>query len=279
MRKPSVVLGVAALALVAGGFTARALAYEPPVGQPGEAQRSGDRALPGHDATLTGWGGAPSPSDSSVSPPGREPSADGPSQAEPSRDDPSRDDPSRDEPSRDDPTRGEPSQGRFSLEAPAEEPLRRAARPAGDPIAASRTAITAASVSSSPQAPVQQQILALANRHRRDAGCGPLTLDRRLIEAANRHAADMARRGYFDHESPRGERAGSRVTDAGYEWSRYGENIARGQDSPYQVMNEWMESPGHRRNILDCRLDQMGVGLALSDRGTPYWVQELATPR
>ncbi|GAA0444582.1 hypothetical protein Aca07nite_53740 [Actinoplanes capillaceus] len=195
MRKPSVVLGVGTLALVAGGFAARA-----PVTAP---------AAVSYGETLTGRGAAP----------------------------------------------------------------------AGDPISASRTVVTAASVSSSPQAPVQQQVLALANQHRRAAGCEPLSLDRRLIEAANRHAADMARRGYFDHESPRGVMAGSRVTDAGYAWSRYGENIARGQDSPYRVVTDWMESPGHRRNILDCRLDQTGVGLALSSGGTPYWVQELATHR
>ncbi|MFC6565202.1 CAP domain-containing protein [Actinoplanes utahensis] len=148
-----------------------------------------------------------------------------------------------------------------------------------DPIVASRTAVTAASVSTSPQAPVQQQVLALVNRHRRAAGCATITVDQRLIAAASRHAGDMARRGYFDHESPGGERAGNRVSDAGYVWSRYGENIARGQDSPFEVMTDWMNSPGHRENIVDCRLDQMGVGLALSSDGTPYWVQEFATPR
>lgn len=148
-----------------------------------------------------------------------------------------------------------------------------------DPIVASRTAVTAASVSISPQAPVQQQVLALVNQHRRQAGCATITVDRRLITAASRHAADMARRGYFDHESPAGERAGNRVADAGYVWSRYGENIAMGQESPYEVMTDWMNSPSHRENIVDCRLDEMGVGLALSSDGTPYWVQEFATPR
>lgn len=148
-----------------------------------------------------------------------------------------------------------------------------------DPIVASRTAITAASAAPGPQSPVQQQVLALVNQERREAGCDPITLDRRLIQAANRHASDMARRGYFDHESPAGEKAGSRVTGAGYPWRRYGENIAKGQDSPYRVMADWMKSPGHRENILDCRLGQMGVGLALAADDTPYWVQDFATPR
>ncbi|GIE74593.1 hypothetical protein Aph02nite_05430 [Actinoplanes philippinensis] len=135
----------------------------------------------------------------------------------------------------------------------------------------------APAVPGSPSA-AQQQILALVNEKRKAAGCDPVTLDHRLSEAAGRHAADMARRGYFDHESPSGERAGRRVTDAGYTWSRYGENIAKGQGSAHRVMADWMKSPGHRENILDCRLDQMGVGLAVAADDTPYWVQDFATP-
>ena len=156
---------------------------------------------------------------------------------------------------------------------------RPAARPGADPFAAARIAVTAASISASPDAPVQQQVLALVNRNRRGAGCGELTPDRRLIAAANAHAADMAQRGYFAHESPRGDKAGNRVAGAGYEWRRYGENIARGQRTPFEVVDDWMDSPEHRENILDCRLDQMGVGLAIAKDDTPYWVQDFATPR
>lgn len=245
MRKPLVVLGLAAVTLVSGGCAARALAHEPP--DPPDSTAAADiqwfepeLPAPGDDPAA-GWGGAPA--------------------------------------------RGTPAVSRSVLaltQAPDEQnPARRAAQePADtDPIAASRTAVTAASASPGVQAPVQQQVLALVNRNRRQAGCDPVTLDRRLIEAANRHAADMARRDYFDHDSPRGADAGDRVTDAGYVWRRYGENIAKGQDSPYEVMAAWMSSPGHRQNILDCRLDQMGVGLALSADRTPYWVQDFATPR
>jgi uncharacterized protein YkwD len=138
--------------------------------------------------------------------------------------------------------------------------------------------VTSADVSSSPSSPVQQQLLSLMNQSRRRGGCDTLSVDRRLIDAANEHAADMARRRYFAHESPNGEGAGDRVSDAGYRWKRYGENIARGADSAYEVWNGWMHSPEHRHNILDCRLHQMGIGLALSGDGTPYWVQDFATP-
>jgi uncharacterized protein YkwD len=152
-----------------------------------------------------------------------------------------------------------------------------AQRPATGLVTAAREDVTSADISDSPAAPVQQQVLALVNQNRRRSGCGDLSLDRRLIEAANEHAADMARRRYFAHESPDGEGAGDRVHEAGYRWRRYGENIARGVDSSYEVVDGWMHSPAHRENILDCSLHQMGVGLALAG-DTPYWVQDFATP-
>jgi uncharacterized protein YkwD len=153
-------------------------------------------------------------------------------------------------------------------------------RPAGTLAAdAHRQVDTDANLSTSPSTPVQQEVLALINANRRRFGCGELTLDRRLIAAAAAHAADMARRGYFAHESPNGENPGDRVTGAGYDWSHYGENIARGADSPYEVVDGWMHSPEHRRNILDCEFGQMGVGLAFAGDRTPYWVQDFATPQ
>lgn len=137
----------------------------------------------------------------------------------------------------------------------------------------------AQALSDDPGAAVQQQALAMVNEHRRRGGCTGLTVDRRLIVAANGHAADMARRGYLAHEDRNGDRAGERVEDAGYHWSRYGENIARGQDSVYEVVNGWMHSPDHRENIMDCRLREVGLGLAFAADRTPYWVQNFATPQ
>jgi uncharacterized protein YkwD len=88
----------------------------------------------------------------------------------------------------------------------------------------------------------------------------------------------MARRDYFAHESPNGDGPGDRVSEAGYNWRRYGENIAMGVDSAYDVVDGWMHSPEHRHNILDCRLDQMGIGLAIARDRDVYWVQDFATP-
>jgi len=145
--------------------------------------------------------------------------------------------------------------------------------------AAQRDVTTAQAMSTDPHGSVQTQALNLVNESRRRGGCDNLTVDRRLIVAANRHAAEMARRGYFAHEDTRGERAGDRVQDAGYRWSRYGENIARGQDSVFEVVNGWMRSPEHRENIMDCGLREVGVGLAFAADRTPYWVQDFATPQ
>jgi uncharacterized protein YkwD len=145
-------------------------------------------------------------------------------------------------------------------------------------MAAAERDVSPASVSASPAAPVQQQVLTLINQNRRRGGCDDLTLDRRLIEAAFGHASEMARHRYFAHESLNGEGAGDRVQDAGYKWSRYGENIARGVDSPAEVVDGWMHSPEHRENIMDCRLHQMGIGIAFSGDSETYWVQDFATP-
>jgi uncharacterized protein YkwD len=145
--------------------------------------------------------------------------------------------------------------------------------------AAQRDVTTSQALSTDPRGSVQQQALTLVNENRRRGGCDNLTVDRRLIVAANRHASEMARRGYFAHEDSRGERAGERVQDAGYKWSRYGENIARGQDSVAEVVDGWMKSPEHRENIMDCGLREVGVGLAFSSDRTPYWVQDFATPQ
>jgi len=153
-----------------------------------------------------------------------------------------------------------------------------AQRPAASTVAASHQEVTAGSVSTSPGAPVQQQVLTLVNGNRKRGGCDELSLDRRLIFAAQRHAADMAQRDYFAHESRNGDGAGDRVSDSGYRWRRYGENIARGADSAYEVVDGWMNSPVHRENIMDCQLEQMGIGLAFDSDRTPYWVQDFATP-
>ncbi|MEK9520968.1 CAP domain-containing protein [Streptomyces venezuelae] len=92
-----------------------------------------------------------------------------------------------------------------------------------------------------------------------------------LTRAAQGHSEDMAARDFFDHTNPDGAGPGERVTAAGYPWSTYGENIAMGQSSPEQVMESWMNSPGHRANILNCDFKEIGIGI--HSQGGPYWTQ------
>ncbi|MDX2562130.1 CAP domain-containing protein [Streptomyces sp. TX20-6-3] len=115
------------------------------------------------------------------------------------------------------------------------------------------------------------QVIALVNAERAKAGCGPLSANATLTRAAQGHSDDMAARDFFDHTNPDGAGPGERVTAAGYPWSTYGENIAMGQSSPEQVMESWMNSPGHRANILNCDFKEIGVGI--HSQGGPYWTQ------
>ncbi|POX59630.1 RNA polymerase [Streptomyces sp. Ru62] len=132
-------------------------------------------------------------------------------------------------------------------------------------------------VSSAPQAQpaptgTVAQVVALVNKERAAAGCGPVTEDPQLDKAAQGHSDDMAARGYFDHIDPDGAGPGERITAAGYRWSTYGENIAKGQQTPQAVMDSWMNSPGHRANILNCAFKNIGVGVH-DGSGGPWWTQ------
>ncbi|MEU3912918.1 sigma-70 family RNA polymerase sigma factor [Streptomyces sp. NPDC029721] len=116
------------------------------------------------------------------------------------------------------------------------------------------------------------QVIALVNSERAAAGCGPLKEDAQLDRAAQGHSDDMARRGFFDHTNPDGADPGDRTTAAGYRWSTYGENIAKGQQTAQDVMDSWMKSPGHRANILNCSFKDIGVGMH-PGAGGPWWTQ------
>jgi uncharacterized protein YkwD len=158
--------------------------------------------------------------------------------------------------------------------APAAAPL--AARPAAD---ATPAADAPADSGTQTGSGLQTSVLRLVNRARDEHGCRPLGVDGRLVAAARGHAEDMAAHGYFAHRSPSGASVADRVADAGYDWSRYAENIARGQEGPSEVVDGWLHSPVHRENILNCELTEVGVGRAFDDDGRPYWVQDLATPK
>ncbi|MBI6630097.1 CAP domain-containing protein [Pontibaca salina] len=103
----------------------------------------------------------------------------------------------------------------------------------------------------------------------------------RLDVAARRHATDMARNGFFSHQSPTTGAVGERVSASGYQWCFVAENIARGQRTEAVVLNSWLRSPGHRKNILSKRAEEFGFARA-SEPGAaqrPVWVMVLAGRR
>ena len=99
------------------------------------------------------------------------------------------------------------------------------------------------------------------------------------ITVAQAHSQDMATRNYFDHNTPEGKSPFDRMTAAGYAFSSAAENIAAGQRTPADVVTAWMNSAGHRANILNCGLTQIGVGYATGGSYGVYWTQDFGTPR
>jgi len=121
-----------------------------------------------------------------------------------------------------------------------------------------------------PQSSVEDQVVDIVNTHRAEAGCEPLRVDARLAQAAADHSGDMAERDYFDHTTPEGVTFAERIVTAGFE-TPGAENIARGQQTATEVMQSWMDSDGHRANILNCKLAAIGIGLETDGM---YWTQD-----
>lgn len=119
---------------------------------------------------------------------------------------------------------------------------------------------------------LEDEVTALTNAERRAAGCGEVTTDERLRAAARGHSQDMAANDYFSHTSLDGSTFVDRAQEQGYP-SPAAENIAYGYATPADVVAGWMNSDGHRRNILNCSHRTIGVGLAYDANGRPYWTQ------
>ena len=122
-----------------------------------------------------------------------------------------------------------------------------------------------------------QELLNQVNQERNQAGVKTLRLNSTLSIAAQKHAENMIATETFEH-TINGKSVGDRATEAGYNWGRIGENIASGQDSVTMVMTTWMNSTGHRKNILKAEFEELGIGYAEDAEGTPYWVQVFGTP-
>lgn len=124
-----------------------------------------------------------------------------------------------------------------------------------------------------------QRVFELTNDQRLAAGLGPLIWNDKLAQAAEVHAKDMIDRNYFAHESPEGEDVGDRAAAAGYDWAWIGENLAKGQETPNQVVTDWMNSDGHREVLLHEKFTEIGISVRISISGSIHWVQVFGTRR
>lgn len=125
---------------------------------------------------------------------------------------------------------------------------------------------------------LENEVIRLVNAERTKRGLQPLKANWELSRVARYKSQDMINKGYFGHTSPTYGSPFKMMESFGIRFSAAGENIAYGQRTPQEVMNGWMNSPGHRSNILSPSYTEIGVGAAKSKNGTLYWTQMFIKP-
>ncbi len=153
------------------------------------------------------------------------------------------------------------------------------ARDFGVDVAADAENAAAEQGSGGPDTGPLAEVVTRTNAERTRRGLRGLRVDARLARAAHAHSADMVRRGFFAHENPDGQQIWDRAVAVGYAYRKVAENIAAGQRSAEEVVRGWMHSPGHRANILDAELSQIGIGRVEGGPYGVYWTQVFGTPR
>ena len=121
----------------------------------------------------------------------------------------------------------------------------------------------------------------LTNVERNRAGLAALTVSARLNTAARLQADQLASSQILEHDVPNGPYPSppDRLAAAGYQWQAYGENLASGYRTAAEAMNGWMNSPGHRANIVNGNFTEIGTAYATDPTGRPYYVQVFGRPR
>lgn len=117
----------------------------------------------------------------------------------------------------------------------------------------------------------EQKVVELTNQERTERGLSPLKISTELSKVAREKSRDMAENNYFSHNSPTYGSPFDMMKQFGITYKTAGENIARGQSTPQEVVNGWMNSEGHRENILNSSFTHIGVGYV--ENGN-YWTQQ-----
>lgn len=123
---------------------------------------------------------------------------------------------------------------------------------------------------------LQTQVVSLSNKERVKAGCKALRVNDQLLWAARGHSKYMAKTGTLTHTGAGKSTFITRAKAAGYTAPR-SENVAFGYRTAAEVVNGWMKSPGHRRNLLDCGAKTFAVGVVYASNGTPYYTQDFGS--
>ncbi len=140
--------------------------------------------------------------------------------------------------------------------------------------AASSKPASSSSASGSGYSAFQTEVVNLVNQERTSRGLGALSVSSALTNTATLKSQDMAKNNYFSHTSPTYGSPFDMMKQFGISYRTAGENIAMGQTTPAQVMNAWMNSEGHRANILNSSFTKIGVGVARNTSGQYYWTQQ-----
>jgi len=121
---------------------------------------------------------------------------------------------------------------------------------------------------------IENEVIRLVNVERTKIGLPALKANWQICRVARFKAEDMINKNYFSHTSPTYGSPFDMMKNFGINFSAAGENIAQGQQTPAEVMKSWMNSTGHRQNILNTRYTEIGVGIAKSSNGSITWVQQ-----
>lgn len=119
----------------------------------------------------------------------------------------------------------------------------------------------------------QKEVVRLVNVERQKQGLGKLSLNAKLSNVATLKSQDMINKNYFNHTSPTYGSPFDMMKQFNISYKTAGENIAKGQKTPAEVVKAWMNSQGHRENILNKNYTEIGIGVAKDANGTLYWTQ------
>jgi len=124
----------------------------------------------------------------------------------------------------------------------------------------------------------EQEVIDLTNFERKKESLEPLKPQPLLFASARKHSANMAKQDKLDHTLDE-KTMKDRIVAENYKYARIAENIAMGQKTPKQVVEAWMKSEGHRKNILTPELTEIGIGIEKNAKGQLYWTQNFGTPQ